>query len=130
MPDMHKAAVLLMSLPQEDAAQLLGRLDPKAVEAVTVEIAETRCIRAEDQEYVSTALAPTKPVSVGNSDSRVETAKSLVEKPLGKNASGTLESVRQHIEAPPFAFLNKVDSQNLLAFIADEHPQTIALVLS
>ena len=30
----------------------------------------------------------------------------------------------------PFAFLQKVDSDSLLTFIMDEHPQTIALVVS
>ena len=49
---------------------------------------------------------------------------------LGKGASATLDNVRQSIEALPFGFLQKVDSQNLLTFIIDEHPQTIALILS
>jgi flagellar motor switch protein FliG len=49
---------------------------------------------------------------------------------LGKNATAALDNVRQSIEALPFGFLQKVDAQNLLTFIIDEHPQTIALVLS
>jgi flagellar motor switch protein FliG len=57
-------------------------------------------------------------------------ARSLVERALGKGASSTLDNVRQSIEALPFGFLQKVDSQNLLTFIMDEHPQTIALILS
>jgi flagellar motor switch protein FliG len=54
----------------------------------------------------------------------------LVELALGKGASSTLENVRQSIEALPFGFLKRVDPQNLLTFIIDEHPQTIALILS
>ena len=57
-------------------------------------------------------------------------AKNLVEQALGKAASATLETVRHSIEALPFGFLQKVDSQNLLTFIIDEHPQTIALIVS
>ena len=30
----------------------------------------------------------------------------------------------------PFGFLRNVDSQNLLTYIIDEHPQTIALIMS
>jgi len=60
----------------------------------------------------------------------VTLAKQLVEKALGKSAGVTLDNVRQSIEALPFGFLQKVDSQNLLTFIMDEHPQTIALILS
>ena len=40
--DIRKAAILLMSLPQEQAAQLLAKLEPKQVEAVSIEIAKTR----------------------------------------------------------------------------------------
>ena len=57
-------------------------------------------------------------------------AKNLVEQALGKGANVTLDNVRQSIEALPFGFLQKVDSQNLLTYIIDEHPQTIALILS
>ena len=52
-----------------------------------------------------------------------------MEQALGKGASATLDNVRQSIEALPFGFLQKVDTQNLLTFIIDEHPQTIALIL-
>ena len=60
----------------------------------------------------------------------LDVAKHLVERALGKGAGATLDNVRQSIEALPFGFLQKVDSQNLLTFIIDEHPQTIALILS
>jgi len=53
-----------------------------------------------------------------------------VEKALGRGASDTLDNVRQSIESLPFGFLKRVDPQNLLTFIIDEHPQTIALILS
>ena len=39
-------------------------------------------------------------------------------------------NIRQSIEATPFGFLRHVDSQNLLTYIIDEHPQTIALIMS
>jgi flagellar motor switch protein FliG len=48
---------------------------------------------------------------------------------MGKDAGAMLDNVRQSIERVPFGFLQKVDSQNLLAFLIDEHPQTIALIL-
>src|SRR5262249_34353339 len=70
------------------------------------------------------------PTSLAGGKGGLDAAKSLVERALGKNASNTLDNVRQQIEALPFGFLQKVDSQNLLTFIIDEHPQTIALILS
>ena len=128
--ELHKAAVLLMSLPEDDAAQIVGRLDPKQVELVTVEIAKLRGVSSEEQESVIREFADANPNALAIGGGGIDLAKSLVEKALGKNAEGTLNSVRQQIEALPFGFLSKVDSQNLLAFIADEHPQTIALIMS
>ncbi len=130
MADVRKAAVLLMSLPQEEAAQLLTKLDPKQVEAVSIEIAKLGMITADEQQVVMNEFAEANPNALTNSAGGLEVAKKLVEKALGKNASGTLDNVRQSIEAVPFAFLQRIDSQNLLTFIMDEQPQTIALILT
>ncbi|MHB1034927.1 MAG: flagellar motor switch protein FliG [Pirellulales bacterium] len=128
--EIRKAAVLLMSLPQEDAARLLSKLDPVQVEAVSIEIAKISTVSGDEQEAVIQDFAEANPSALGGESGGLDLAKSLVEKALGKAASGTLDNVRQSIEAVPFAFLQKVDSQNLLTFIIDEHPQTIALIVS
>ena len=57
-------------------------------------------------------------------------AKSLLQRALGSGANAALDTVRQSIEAMPFAFLRHVDRQNILTYLIDEHPQTIALVMS
>ena len=126
----RKAAILLMSLPQEEAAQLISQLDPSQVEAVSVEIARIDRLGSQEQESVIYDFADANPNGLGGESGGLEVAKSLVEKALGKSARGTLDNVRQQIEALPFGFLKQVDSQNVLTFIIDEHPQTIALILS
>ena len=128
--ELRKAAVLLMSLPEDQAAELMGKLTPKEVEVVSITIAKLNNISRDEQEAVINEFAEASPGSLGGSSGGINLAKSLVEKALGKNAGGTLDSVRQQIEAMPFGFLRQVDSQNLLTFIIDEHPQTIALILS
>ena len=127
---MRKAAVLLTSLPQDQAAQLLSKLAPKEVEAVSIEIAKLGGVGGEEQESVIHDFACANPAALTGSAGGLDVAKRLVEQALGKGAGSTLENVRQSIEALPFGFLQKVDSQNLLTFIIDEHPQTIALILS
>src|SRR5262245_35720349 len=127
--DIRKAAILLMSLPQEQAAALLSKLEPRQVEAVTTEIAKNSVIGAEEQQSVILEFADIDPKTIASSKGGLDVAKNLVEKAFGKN-NNTLESIRQSIEALPFGFLQNVDSQNLLAFLIDEHPQTIALILS
>lgn len=128
--DLRKAAVLLMSLPQDQAAVLLSKLEPKQVELVSVEIAKINAVGGEEQSAVINEFAETDPQNVGGGTGGLNLAKSLVEKAMGAKASGTFDQVRQQIEAVPFGFLQHVDAQNLLTFIVDEHPQTIALVLS
>jgi flagellar motor switch protein FliG len=126
----RKAAVLLMSLPDEQAGQLLARLSPKEVEAVSIEIAKLNSIGGNEQETAILDFANANPNALTGSTGGLERARILVEQALGKSAGTTLDNVRQSIAALPFGFLQKVDSQNLLTFIIDEHPQTIALILS
>jgi flagellar motor switch protein FliG len=128
--DIRKAAILLMSLPEEQAAQLLSKLLPKQVELVSIEIARLGRLSGDEQEAVIHEFAEANPNSLGMAAGGIDLAKTLVEKALGKNANQTLDNVRQSIEALPFGFLKSVDPQNLLTFIIDEHPQTIALILS
>ena len=128
--EVRKAAVLLMSLPEEDAAQILSKLEPKQVELVSIEIAKISSIGADEQTTAINDFAAANPAAMAGGAGGLDLAKTLLEKAMGRSASSTLDNVRQSIEALPFGFLQKVDSQNLLTFIIDEHPQTIALVLS
>jgi flagellar motor switch protein FliG len=129
MSDIHKAAVLLMSLPEDEAAVLLSRLDSKQVEQVSIEIARTSQVPLSEQEEVIREFADCNPAS-GGGGGGIDLAKSLVKKALGNEANSTLDSIRQTIEALPFGFLRHVDSQNVLTYVIDEHPQTIALIMS
>lgn len=130
MSDIHKAAILLTSLPEEDAALVMGRLDAKQVEQVSIEIARLKTVTADDQEQVIQQFAESNPGSAGTDAGGLDRAKALVQKALGTNAADTLDNIHQSIEAVPFAFLRHIDSQNILTYIVDEHPQTIALILS
>ncbi len=129
MSDIHNAAVLLMTLPEEEAGQLMAKLPPKQVEQVSIEIARARGISADEQEKVIKEFTESNP-SLGGRGGGLELAKTLIQKALGVNAAAALNNIRQSIEATPFGFLRHVDSQNLLTYIIDEHPQTIALIMS
>ena len=128
--ELRKAAILLASLPEDEAVDLLTRLEPKQIEQVSIEIARLKNVSAEEQDQVITQFAQSTPGSSGFEAGGLEKAKQLVQAALGKNANSTLDNLRQSIEAVPFAFLRHVDSQNILTYVVDEHPQTIALILS
>jgi flagellar motor switch protein FliG len=129
MSDLQRAAVLLTALPEEEAAAVLSRLDAKQVEQVSIEIARLRGVSSDQQEQVILQFAESSPDATTDAGG-LERAKNLVQKALGAKAAGTLDNIRQSIEEVPFAFLRNVDSQNILTYVVDEHPQTIALILS
>ena len=124
-----KAAVLLMALEEDDAAILLGKLPPKQVELVSLAIAQLDNISGQIQEEIITEFFGGEPSSLGHSSGGLDRAKSLVKKALGKDAADMLSILQQTLESLPFGFLQKADPQNILSFIMDEHPQTIAVVI-
>ncbi len=130
MSNIRNAAIVLMSLPPDEAAAVMAKLPPNHVESVAIEIAQISELSSAEQEAAIRGFADSSPDQLGAEGGGLELVKTLVEQALGTKASDTYENVRQTIEALPFGFLKKVDSQNVLTFILDEHPQTIALILS
>ncbi|TWU59898.1 Flagellar motor switch protein FliG [Rubripirellula tenax] len=127
---LRKAAILLMSLPTKAAAQILGQLPPRYIEAISIMIAQTESVGGNDQEMVIAEFLTSKASSLYASPGGLERAKELIREALGRDANELIGNLQQTIEAMPFGFIKKVDSQTLLQFIGDEHPQTIALLLS
>ena len=127
---LRKAAILLMSLPTKAAADILGRLPPRQIEAISIMIAQTDSVGGDDQEMVMAEFLTSKASAIYASPGGLERAKELIKEALGRDAGELIGNLQQTIEAMPFGFVKKVDSQTLLQFIGEEHPQTIALLLS
>lgn len=127
---LRKAAVLLMSLPTKSAAKILGQLPPRYIEAISIMIAQTESVGGNDQEMVIAEFLTSKASAIYASPGGLERAKELIREALGRDATELIGNLQQTIEAMPFGFIKKVDSQTLLQFIGDEHPQTIALLMS
>jgi flagellar motor switch protein FliG len=126
-----KSAILLLSLPQDEAAAILKRLPPEAMEEVSREIASLGEIQMTTRkdvfgEFYSLALANSY-----LSEGGLDYAKALLTKSLSEDdAKRVIKQVTQQVQTTPFSFLQKAESENLLTFIQDEHPQTIALILA
>ena len=128
--NLRKAAVFLISIPKDQASELLGRLDKTQVEAVLIEIAKLGLITPEEQENVIREFSKANPTKLIGGAGGFRAAEDLIQSALGQEAQGVLDQVRSSLESIPFGFLEKVDSENLLTFIVDEHPQTIALIIA
>jgi flagellar motor switch protein FliG len=128
---LRKAAILMVSLEKDAASAILKNLDQDQIESITREIAGLRNItdevrRAIIQEFHTLALARTY-TEIGG----LAYAKALLSQSLSKDdAERIMHQIEHQFYSKPFTFLHKTETENLLTFIQDEHPQTIALILS
>ena len=128
---LRKAAIVMISLGQECAADLLQFMQNDQIEEVTREIAGVENITPVEQdrvlqEFYNLAMAQRYMEQGG-----LSYAQALLEKSLpADQAANILRQVTQTIQQTPFQFLQKAEAENVLTFIQDEHPQTIALILA
>lgn len=131
MKNIRKAAILFLSLDKPLAAEIMSQLAKDAVEAVTLELARLDDVTQDEQqevldEFYNLGLAR-KHIERGG----MEYAHQLLEQSLGRDkAMAILDNVKNSMNSVPFGFLHKAGAENLLTFIVEEHPQTIALILS
>ncbi len=127
----RKAAAVIVGLGADYASKIYKYLRDDEVEMLTVEIATMRDMGCEAmegimEEFYNLCLAQ-KFVTEGG----IEYAKEILNKAFGvQNASSLIEKITKTIRTQSFDFLRKVEVKHLVNFIQNEHPQTIALVLS
>lgn len=127
----QKAAILLISLGPDLSAQIFKHLREEEIEKLTLEIANQRKIPQEikDQvigEFHEMCLAK-EYLSAGGLDY----AREILEKALGsEKAVNIINRLTSSLQIRPFDFARKTDPSQLLNFIQNEHPQTIALIMA
>jgi len=125
-----KAAVLLLSLDAETASGMLKKLPPEQLEDVTRELAGLGSVPAELRKNVIEEFYHLSVGQRGMREGGLDYAKSLLMETMDpEDAKRVLGKIQTHVQKTPFSFLQKAESDNLLTFIQDEHPQTIALIL-
>lgn len=128
---LRKVAILLLSMDADTSSKVLKHLPRDTVEDITREIAALDMVEPEVanqviQEFYNTALARRYAEQGG-----VVYASRLLKKSMSADeATRIMQQIEHQVFQQPFSFLQKTDTSNLLAFIQDEHPQTIALVLA
>lgn len=131
MDDIHKAAILLLSLEKPLAAEVLSQMPRDMVESVTLRIAKLEDVTKEQQEAVIKEFYKEAQERTHIETGGLDFANDLLAQSLGADGAGEiLESVRQSMSSVPFGFLHRAGADSLLTFIQDEHPQTIALIMS
>ncbi|MFZ4429101.1 MAG: flagellar motor switch protein FliG [Phycisphaerales bacterium] len=125
-----KAAILLLAVGTERAAKMLKFMDPKAVEEVTRELAGLGRVPAALHAEVIADFYANNISSKYAGEGGLDYAKKILEASLDpKSAERMLGQIQTQVQKTPFSFLQRAESESLLTFIQDEHPQTIALIL-
>ena len=127
----QKAAILLISLGPEVSSQVFRHLREDEIEKLTLEIASQRKVTQEQKEKVldefHSLLVAKEYISAGGLDY----AREVLEKALGpEKAVSIINRLTSSLQIRPFDFARKTDPSQLLNFIQNEHPQTIALIMA
>lgn len=127
----QKAAILLITLGPEKAAVVFKHLKEDEIEQLTLEIANTRSVTPAQKEQVLNEFYEVCLAQQYIAEGGIGYAKDLLQKALGDNrAQEVLGKLTASLQVRPFEFIRKTDASQILNFIQDEHPQTIALILS
>ena len=128
---LQKAAVLLIALGPEKSASIFKHLKDDEIEELTLEIANTRNITPQMKDDVINEFYQTCLAQQYIAEGGINYAKELLEKSFGsEKAADVIGKLTASLQVKPFEFVRKADAGQLLNFIQDEHPQTIALILS
>ncbi|MEA2459566.1 MAG: flagellar motor switch protein FliG, partial [Thermoleophilaceae bacterium] len=131
MSGRQKAAVLLVSLGPERAAQLLGHLHEDEIEALSLEMAKTRQVAAETTEAVMEEVVQTTSAIDYVGHGGFDYARDVLEKSIGSaRASEIMGRLSAVIEMRPFEFLRRTPPEQICAFLRSEAPQTMALTIA
>ena len=127
----QKAAILLITLGPEKASAIFQHLKEDEIEELTLEIANTRSVSPQDKEEVLNEFYQVCLAQQYIAEGGIGYAKELLEKALGQDrAQGVIAKLTASLQVRPFEFVRKTEPSQLLNFIQDEHPQTIAMILS
>lgn len=127
----QKAAAIIISLGSEKASAVYKFLKDDEIEQLTIEIAKLDRLSPQDMQDIITDFHKLCITQKVITEGGIDYAKDVLEKAFGQQTAVSLmERVARNLKTKSFDFLRKTDYKNLYALIQNEHPQTIALILS
>ncbi|SFB84955.1 flagellar motor switch protein FliG [Brevinema andersonii] len=127
----EKVAIFLISIGPEVSAEVLKHMKEEEIEEVSFELARADLVDSETRdmvlmEFQELMMAQDFIISGG-----IDYARDVLEKALGtQRAVDIINRLTSSLQTKPFDFIRRTDPTHLVNFIQNEHPQTIALILS
>lgn len=131
MTGTQKAAILFISLGPDISANLFKHLSDDEIEQLTLEISKARHVDSATKNTVLEEFRELAQAQDFLEEGGIDYAKSILERAMGSEAAAAvIQKLTSSLHVRPFEFARQVDAPQLLNFLQNEHPQTIALVLS
>lgn len=127
----QKAAQIIIALGDDAAAAIYRNLPEEDVEKLTYEITRLESVSPEISDMVVKEFYGLCVAQKVYLEGGINYAKTVLEKAFGpQQGNQLLDRVTKSIRTKAFEFIRKADSKNIMNMIMNEHPQTIALILS
>lgn len=127
----QKAAILLISLGPDLAAQVFKHFREEEIEQLTFEMANLKRVDTAIRESVMDEFHQMCLANEYIAQGGIDYAREVLERALGtQKAIDILNRLTSALQIRPFDFIRKTDPSQLLNFIQAEHPQTIALIMA
>ncbi len=127
----QKAAILLVALGQDVAADVFKHLKDEEIEQLTLEIARLHKVDSTTKNRVYDEFSQLMTAQSYISQGGLGYAKELLQKALGEDkALEIITKLTSSLQVKPFDFIQRTEPSQILNFISGEHPQTIALIIS
>ncbi len=127
----QKAAILVVSLGPEIAANIYRFLREEEIEQLTLEIANLRKISSEEKNEILDEFYQMLIAQNFITEGGIDYAKEVLEKALGtQKALEIINRLTSSLQVRPFDFIRKADPSQLMNFLQNENSQTIALIMT
>ncbi|MGL5956062.1 MAG: flagellar motor switch protein FliG [Brevinema sp.] len=127
----EKAAIFLISIGSEVSSEVLKHLKEEEIEEISFELARVDNVASDVRDEVLIEFQELMMAQDFIMSGGVDYAREVLEKALGtQRAIDIINRLTSSLQTKPFDFIRKTDPAHLVNFIQNEHPQTIALILS
>ncbi len=127
----EKAAILLIALGKEYSSRIFRHLKDEEIEQLTLDITNVKRVDATQKDAIIQEFYEECLTQSYLSEGGIDYARELLEASIGsQRAYELINRLTSSLQVRPFDFARKADPNQILTFMQNEHPQTIALVLS
>ena len=131
MSGSRKLAILFLAMGTEFSSKVLKHFNEVEIERISMEIANTTRVTREEMEEVLNEFMLLNEARQFIIDGGLDSARDLLESTVGpQKATEIMRKLKDNSKVKPFTFVRNADTKQLVNLISQEHPQTIAMILS